>query len=96
MKMDNPLTLVEIRAEVVDLSTYGYRRTCALVRRRRYIEGRPLVNAKRVSMVKRTYGLLLSPSPRRGAHRRHDGQIAVDQSALRWCSDASEIPADNG
>jgi transposase InsO family protein len=93
---DDQALVAEIRAELVELPTYGYRRTCELVRRRRRAEGRPVVNHKRVYRVMHTYALLLQRSPRRGADRRHDGQIAVDRSDLRWCSDALEIPADNG
>jgi len=93
---EDEVLVAEICAEVAELPTYGYRRTCELVRRRRRAEARPLVNPKRVYRVMRTYGLLLPRSPRRGADRRHDGRIAVDSSDLRWCSDALEIPADNG
>lgn len=88
--------VAEIRAEVAELPTYGYRRTCELVRRRRRAEARPVVNHKRVHRVMRAYALLLPRSPRRGADRRHDGRIGVESSDLRWCSDALEIPADNG
>ena len=93
---DDQALLGEVRAEVVELPTYGYRRACELVRRRRRAEGRPLINPKRVYRVMRTYGLLLPRSPRRGADRRHDGHIGVERSDLRWCSDALEIAADNG
>jgi len=89
---DDQDLVAEIRAEVVELPTYGYRRTCELVRQRRRAEGRPVVNHKRDYRVMQTYALLLPWSPRRGADRRHDGQIAVDRSDLRWCSDALETP----
>lgn len=93
---DDEALVTEIRAEVKELPTYGYRRTCEFVRRRRRAEHRPPVNHKRVYRVMRAYGLLLPRSPRRGADRRHDGTIAVDLSDTRWCSDALEIRADNG
>lgn len=93
---DDEALVAEIRAEVTELPTYGYRRSCELVRRRRGAAHRPPVNHKRVYRVMRTYGLLLPRSPRRGADRRHDGRIGVDRSDLRWCSDALEIAADNG
>lgn len=93
---DDEALVAEIRAEVRDLPTYGYRRACEFVRRRRRAHHRPLVNHKRIYRVMRAYGLLLPRSPRRGADRRHDGTIGVDLSDTRWCSDALEIRADNG
>jgi putative transposase len=95
-RADDEALVAEIRAEVTELPTYGYRRACEFVRRRRRAHHRPPVNHKRVYRVMRTYGLLLTRSPRRGADRRHDGKIAVEQSDTRWCSDALEIRADNG
>jgi transposase InsO family protein len=94
--IDDAALVAEIRAEVTDLPTYGYRRACEFVRRRRRAEGRPPVNHKRVYRVMREHALLLPRSPRRGADRRHDGRVAVDSSDTRWCSDALEIRADNG
>lgn len=94
--IDDAALVAEIRAEVTDLPTYGYRRACEFVRRRRRAEGRPAVNHKRVYRVMREHALLLPRSPRRGADRRHDGRVAVDSSDTRWCSDALEIRADNG
>jgi putative transposase len=93
---DDQALVAEIRAEVAELPTYGYRRTCEFVRRRRRAHHRPPVNHKRVYRVMRSYGLLLPRSPRRGTDRRHDGRVAVDLSDTRWCSDALEIRADNG
>jgi putative transposase len=93
---DDEALVAEIRAEVAELPTYGYRRACECVRRRRRAEHRPPVNPKRVYRVMREHALLLPRSPRRGADRRHDGQVAVDMSDTRWCSDALEIRADNG
>jgi hypothetical protein len=46
---DDEALVAEIRAEVAELPTYGYRRTCELVRRRRRAEDRPPVNPKRFS-----------------------------------------------
>lgn len=93
---DDQALVAEIRAEVTELPTYGYRRACELVRRRRRAEARPVVNHKRVYRVMHAYALLLPRSPRRGADRRHDGKVAVELSDTRWCSDALEISADNG
>lgn len=94
--VSDEILVAEIRTEVNELPTYGYRRACELIRRRRQAVGRPPVNHKRVYRVMRQHALLLPRSPRRGADRRHDGRIAVDMSDRRWCSDALEICADNG
>jgi putative transposase len=51
---DDEALVAEIRAEVAELPTYGYRRTCEFVRRRRRAQHRPLVNHKRVYRVMRT------------------------------------------
>ena len=93
---DDEALVAEIRAEVRELPTYGYRRTCEFVRRRRLAEQRPPVNHKRIYRVMREHRLLLTRSPRRGADRRHEGRIGVEHSDTRWCSDALEIRADNG
>lgn len=92
---DDGCLVTEIKAEILSLPTYGYRRACALLRRRRAGQGRAMVNHKRVYRVMREQRLLLPRSPRRGADRRHEGTIAVDRSNMRWCSDALEIRADN-
>jgi putative transposase len=87
--------VAEIKAVIADLPTYGYRRVHALLRRRALAEGRPPPNHKRVYRVMREHSLLLQRHAR-GAERRHDGRIAVEQSDLRWCSDAFEISCENG
>ena len=84
-----------IKAVIADLPTYGYRRVHAILRRRALAEGRRPPNHKRVYRVMKEHGLLLQRHAG-GAERRHDGQIAVERSDLRWCSDAFEIGCDNG
>lgn len=49
----------EIRAQIADLPTYGYRRTSALLNRTRRQQGLPAVNAKRVYRVMAANSLLL-------------------------------------
>jgi putative transposase len=89
-------TLVaEIKAVIADLPTYGYRRVHAILRRKALAEGRQPPNHKRVYRVMKEHGLLLQRHAG-GAERRHDGRIAVEQSDLRWCSDAFEVACDNG
>ena len=87
--------VAEIKAVIANLPTYGYRRVHAILRRRALAEGRPPPNHKRVYRVMREHSLLLQRHAG-GAERRHDGQIAVEQSDLRWCSDAFEISCENG
>lgn len=88
--------VAEIRALIVDLPTYGYRRVHALLRRQAETDGRAAPNPKRVYRVMQVHGLLLQRHSGRGEERRHDGKIAVDSRNTRWCSDGLEIACDNG
>jgi transposase InsO family protein len=90
-------TLVEeIRLEIANLASYGYRRACALVNRRREAAGGRRVNPKRAYRVMDEHGLLLQRYTGRPTDTRsHDGKIAVERSNMRWCSDGFEIACDN-
>jgi transposase InsO family protein len=89
--------LAELREQIAHLPSYGYRRACALVNRRRAQEGAARVNPKRAYRVMAQAGLLLPKAPRRRqSSRPHDGVVAVDRSDLRWCSDGFEIKCDSG
>jgi len=89
--------LAEIREQIADLPSYGYRRACALVNRQRATQGGARVNPKRAYRVMAEAGLLLPKAPRRRhSSRVHDGQVAVNRSDLRWCSDGLEIKCDSG
>ena len=89
--------LAELRQEIAELPSYGYRRACALVNRQRSARGDARVNAKRVYRVMAQAGLLLPKAPRRGqSSRTHEGRVAVARSDLRWCSDGLEIKCDSG
>ena len=89
--------LGEIREQIAELPSYGYRRACALVNRQRATQGGSRVNPKRVYRVMAQAGLLLPKAPRRRpSSRTHDGQVAVASSDLRWCSDGLEIRCDSG
>jgi putative transposase len=88
--------LAEIRAEIAELPSYGYRRAWTLVNRRRDAEGRRRANHKRVYRVMREQHLLLQRHTGRPIDTRsHDGRIAVSESNRRWCSDGFEIACDN-
>ena len=66
--------LDDIREQITELPSYGYRRACALVNRKRASSGAPRVNPKRVYRVMASNGLLLPKAPRRprrGSHERH-------------------------
>lgn len=89
--------LAEIRAQIAELPSYGYRRACALVNRQRSAEGGVRVNPKRAYRVMAQFNLLLPKTPRRRQSSRvHDGQVAVGRSDLRWCFDGLEIKRDSG
>ena len=89
--------LGEILEQIAQLPSYGYRRACALVNRKRVGTGDPRVNPKRAYRVMSSNALLLPKAPRRRhASRPHEGKVAVERSDLRWCSDGFEINCDSG
>ena len=89
--------LDELKAQITELPTYGYRRACALVNRHRANTGAARVNAKRVYRVMAGHALLLPKAPRRRqSSRPHEGKVAVAHSDVRWCSDGFEIKCDSG
>ena len=88
--------VAEIRALIMDLPTYGYRRVHALLRRQAEMHGRAAPNQKRIYRVMKLHGLLLARHSGRGEERRHDGKVAVAIRNTRWCSDGLEIGCDNG
>ncbi len=89
--------LTEIRAQIANLPSYGYRRACALVNRQRAAQDDARVNPKRTYRVMAQAGLLLPKAPRRRQSSRvHDGKVAVQRSDLRWCSDGLKIKCDSG
>ena len=76
--------LGEIRLQIADLPSYGYRRACALVNRERRLHGRPLVNPKRAYRVMAEAKLLLPKAPRRPqSNRPHEDKVAVAASDVR-------------
>ena len=86
------ILLDEIKAQITELSTYGYRRACALVNRQRAEADAQRVNAKRVYRVMAVHALLLPKAPRRReSGRPHEGKVAVTHSDMRWCTDGFEI-----
>lgn len=75
---DDEHLLVDIRRQVADLPSYGYRRACALVNRERQLANKPRVNAKRVYRVMAANALLLPRAPRRReSSRPHEGTVSV-------------------
>ena len=88
--------LAEIREQITELPSYGYRRACALVNRQRSA-GTPRVNPKRAYRVMAANRLLLPKAPKRPhSSRPHNGTVAVATSDTRWCSDGFEIKCDSG
>jgi transposase InsO family protein len=89
--------LADIREQISELPSYGYRRACALVNRQRTSVGTPRVNPKRAYRVMAGNGLLLPKAPRRHqSSRPHNGTVSVQASDTRWCSDGFEIKCDSG
>lgn len=85
----------EIKAIIADMPTYGYRRVHAILRRNARKDGRSWPNAKRVYRVMKVHNLLLVRHTGAAEDRLHDGQVAVERSNIRWCSDGFEIGCDN-
>ena len=64
-----------LKAQITELPTFGYQRTCALVNRHPANTGAPRVNAKHVYRVVVGHALLLPNAPRRRqSSRPHEGQ----------------------
>lgn len=94
-RREDDVVLGEIRAVAKDRSTYGYRRTTGILRRKRKSEGQKPYNPKRIYRLMEMHGLLLSrPSVR--PEQIHDGKIITMCSDLRYCSDIMEIHCWNG
>ncbi|EKE9144858.1 IS3 family transposase [Escherichia coli] len=88
--------IARIMRHIAELSTYGYRRVWALLRKESEHEGAQPVNAKRVYRVMRDNQLLLERKGTPVEARAHNGKVAVAQSDKRWCSDGFEFNCDNG
>ncbi len=68
--------LGQLRQQIADLPSYGYRRACALVNRQRAGCGDARVNPKRVYRVMAQASLLLPKAPRRRqSARTHAGRL---------------------
>lgn len=75
--------------------TYGYRRVTAILNAKRYKEGLPNINHKRIYRLMQENNLLLNRFPMKPL-RVHDGKIITLKSNTRWCSDGFYITCDNG
>lgn len=84
-----------IREIIDDRPTYGYRRVTALLNRRLRNAGDVTVNHKRVYRIMKKHQLLLQRYTGRPV-RTHNGQVIMQASNRRWCSDAFEIACSNG
>ncbi|HIH0034250.1 TPA: IS3 family transposase [Staphylococcus aureus] len=95
--LDDTALVEEIRTEVSELPSYGYRRVWGLLRRRREQQSQAPINVKRVYRVMRDHQLLLERRIKQpGVARRHEGRIAVETSNTRWCSDGFEFRCEDG
>ncbi|WP_202906735.1 IS3 family transposase [Pseudomonas amygdali] len=89
--------VAEIKQQVSELPSYGYRRVWGLLRREREVQLLAPINVKRVYRVMRDHNLLLERRIKQpGVQRRHEGRIAVTTSDTRWCSDGFEFRCDDG
>ena len=89
--------VAEIKQQVSELPSYGYRRVWGLLRREREVQSLAPLNVKRVYRVMRDHNLLLERRIKQpGVQRRHEGRIAVTTSDTRWCSDGFEFRCDDG
>ena len=77
------------------MPTYGYQRVHALLRRNVRKDGRLWPKAKHVCRVMKLHNLLLVRHTGTVDDRLHDGQVTVERSNIRWCSDGFEIGCDN-
>ena len=77
--------------------SFGYKRLTAVINRKRQKVNHPRVNAKRVYRVAKQRNLLLVGKPSLpGYSKEHNGQVSVDASNKRWCSDGLEFKCFNG
>ena len=90
--------LAEIRQQISDLPSYGYRRACALVNRQRSTQGSTRVNPKRAYRVMAQAGLLLPKASTAPVQQNARGQGSgwTQRSALvfRWAGDQVRLGAD--
>jgi len=95
--MNDTELVAEIKQQVSELPSYGYRRVWGLLRREREVQLLVPINVKRVYRVTRDHNLLLERRIKQpGVQRRHEGRIAVSTSHTRWCSDGFEFRCDDG
>lgn len=95
--MNDTELVAEIKEQVSELPSYGYRRVWGLLRREREVQSLAPINVKRVYRVMRDHNLLLERRIKQpGVQRRHEGRIAVTTSDTRWCSDGFEFRCDDG
>ncbi len=78
---DDTDVLLRIHHVIGELSTYGYRRVWALLRRQAELDGMPAINAKRVYRIMRQNALLLERKTAVPPSKRaHTGKVAVKES----------------
>ena len=87
----------EIQEALARHPSFGYKRLTAVINRKRQKVNHPRVNAKRVYRVAKQPNLLLVGKPSlSGYSKEHNGQVSVDTSNKRWCSDGLEFKCFNG
>lgn len=94
-KAEDEEILKEIKKMIKVRSTYGYRRITTMVNRERLIDGKAIINRKRVQRIMQMNGLSL-PQTMCEPKREHTGKVMTIFPNLRWCSDGMEIRCFNG
>lgn len=87
--------LAEIRCVTRERGSYGYPRVTGILRMKRSLEDRPLVNEKRIYRLMAMDGLLLR-KPVNRPQRPHEGKVITLKSDTRYCSDIFEFKCDDG
>lgn len=95
IKNDDSQILDDIRNVIEKRPSYGYKRVTAMVNKVRILEGKRVINKKRVLRIMDMNGLLFKKSIRTREHKK-TGKIITLHSNTRWCSDALEIHCFNG
>lgn len=87
----------EIQEALVRHPSFGYKRLAAVINRKRQKVNQPRVNAKRVyHMAKQRHLLLVNKPSLPRYSKEHNGQVGVDASNKRWCSDGLEFKCFSG
>lgn len=95
-RVDDAPVLAAVKTLLAVRPTYGYRRISRLLFRQRRAAGQPSWNHKTIYRVMKAHDLLLMRQTGHLPGPAHDGEVMVETSNTRWCSDGLEIGCANG